>query len=84
MLKFQDLQSGLSIYVDPIAIQAVAPAVAPPPTGVRLDQHIPRVLGSQLFIAGCAPLAVRGLPEANQADVANAKAAARMTAVTLN
>lgn len=84
MMKFQDLQSGLSIYVDPLPIQAVAPAVAPPPQGIALERYVPRVLGSQLFIAGCAPLVVRGLPEAVSQAVDEAKIAARMTAVTLN
>lgn len=83
MMKFQDLQSGLSIYVEPLAIQAVAPAVAPPPHGITAEQYIPRVMGAQLFIAGCAPLVVRGLPDATSADVAKAKTAAR-AGVTLN
>jgi len=84
MMKFQDLQSGLSIYVDPLSIQAVAPAVAPPPQGITLDRYVPRVIGCQLLIAGCAPLVVRGSPDTTAEDVGGAKAAARMASVTLN
>jgi len=77
MMKVADLSSGLTIYVDPLAVQAVAPAVTPPPQGIAMKDYIPRVAGSQLFIAGCAPLVVRGMPEQLAAEVRDAKIEAR-------
>ena len=77
MMKVADLSSGLPIYVDPLAIQAVAPAIMPPKPGIPPKDHLPIVAGSQLFIAGCAPLVVRGMPEHVAAEVRDAKADAR-------
>lgn len=84
MMKLQDFQSGITLHVDPLAVQAVVPAIAPPPQGIELAQYIPKVVGSQVMIAGIAPLVVRGLPAEVAETVAKAKAQASRSTVTLN
>jgi hypothetical protein len=84
MMSFSDLTSRLPIFVDPLMIAAVVPAVAPPEPGIAREQWIPKTIGSQLIISGAERITVAGLPAAISSDVEKAKAAARAPFGLLN
>jgi lipopolysaccharide biosynthesis protein len=83
MMTFQDLGMGSAVYVDPLAIRAVIPAMAAPDPAIAAGQRIPRTLGSQIIIAGVGPLVVKGMPADIASRVTSAQEMAR-AAVTIN
>lgn len=77
MMSFSDLTSRLPLFIDPVLIVGVVPAIAPPEPGIPREQWIPKTIGSQLILSGAERVTVAGQPPAIAADVEKAKAAAR-------
>lgn len=78
MMQFQDISTGTSMFFDPVLIVGVIPAFAPPPSGVKAEQWIPRAIGAQVLLSGCAPVAVRGDAAKLADEIALEKARARI------
>jgi len=78
MMLFKSID-GSSMFVDPLSIQVVAPAFAPPPAGVPGRNVIPTRVGSTLILNGFN-VAVQGDTAEVAAEVTTAKAEARAAA----
>jgi len=81
MIEFQDMSSGVAVFVDPLAITAVLPAIAPAPEGIAVHQVIPRVIAAQVVVIAIGPLVVRGMPRDIVDQVEKAKAATPATLI---
>jgi len=84
MMSFSDLTSRLPLFIDPLMIVGVVPAIAPPEQGIPREQWIPKTIGSQLILSGAERITVAGLPGTVSASVEKAKAAARAPFGILN
>lgn len=79
MIEFKSLD-GSTMFVDPLSIQVVAPAFAPPPAGVPSAMAIPRPVGTTLILNGFN-ISVQGTPPEVADRVRAAQTDARAAAI---